>query len=541
MKSTLFKSSNRKGTKLTDKKRGGALGHITTSDVHGTGNQNPQVSFDDQFRRMCELTSDGVINISNGIIKDCNHRLVAMSGYRLEELLEKPLSKLIEFSSRPTLTSREHDSNTPDRRPTFLVDRDGQRTRITVTTGTFTWDGKKSEIMFVAPVAQPLEMADEIQKNRKLESIAALSGGIAHDYNNLLTVIIGNISLIQSYMDSEDIIYRMLEEAYEASMIAKSLTQKLITFSKGGSPIKETAALSPLVKSATEFTLSGSNIKCEFFIPDNLYLVEIDKTQIGQAIHNLVMNAREAMPEGGTLTVSAENITVPESTHTLHKGKYVKISLADQGIGIPVQNLEKVFDPYFSTKQRGTQKGMGLGLSICHSIIEKHSGEVVVESRVGAGTTISILLPASAEKTIESKTTKITSQETPVPGRGRILVMDDEKMIVKLTSLILSRLGYEAEFAADGAQAIEMYKAAMETNRPYDAVILDLTVRGGMGGKETIRNLITMDPEVKGIVSSGYSDNPVLKDYRKYGFRGVVVKPFSIYELSENLNNVLVG
>ena len=183
---------------------------------------------------------------------------------------------------------------------------------------------------------------------------------------------------------------------------------------------------------------------------------------------------------------------------------------------------------------------MGLGLSICHSIIEKHSGDVKVKSRVGVGTTVSILLPASAEKKIEQKTAKIAREETPVPGRGRILVMDDEKMIVKLTSLILSRLGYQAEFAADGSEAIEMYKAAMETDRPYDAVILDLTVRGGMGGKETIRKLIAMDPEVKGIVSSGYSDDPVIEDYQKYGFQGVVVKPFSIYELSENLNGVLM-
>jgi signal transduction histidine kinase/CheY-like chemotaxis protein len=401
--------------------------------------------------------------------------------------------------------------------------------------------GKRSEITFIAKNAESLETVDQIHKTRKLESIAALSGGIAHDYNNLLTVIIGNISLIQSYMDSEDIIYRMLSEAYEASMIAKSLTQKLITFSKGGAPIKETASISPLVRSATEFTLSGSNIRCEFFIPDNLYLVEIDKTQIGQAIHNLVMNAREAMPQGGTITVNAENVIVPRKTRTLNKGRHVKISVSDQGVGIPAENLDKIFDPYFSTKQRGTQKGMGLGLSICHSIIEKHSGDVMVESRVGVGTIVSVLLPASAEKKLAEKTADIVSEKTPVPGRGRILVMDDEKMIVKLTSLILNRLGYEAEFAADGLEAIQMYKAALETDRPFDAVILDLTVRGGMGGKETIRNLINLDPDVKGIVSSGYSDDPVMEDYQKYGFKGVVVKPFSIYELSESLNHVLVG
>jgi signal transduction histidine kinase len=541
MKSTVFEGNHKTDTTLTENKPAGSFGSIASSDVVGDLDPSATLCFDNQLRCICELTSDGVVITQDGLIKDCNQRFVAMSGYRLERLLETPLTKMLETPSPLALESLGKDGNTLGFNPAVFIDRDGHRSQVMINAGTVTHETKSAGIIFITQVAEPLEIENDIQKTRKLESIAALSGGIAHDYNNLLTVIIGNISLIQSYMDSEDIIYRMLSEAYEASMIAKNLTQKLITFSKGGSPIKETARLSPLVKSATEFTLSGSNIKCEFLIPDDLYLVEIDKTQISQAIHNLVMNAREAMPDGGTITVTAENIIVPQKTPTLHKGKHVKISISDQGIGIPVQNLEKVFDPYFSTKQKGTQKGLGLGLSICHSIIEKHGGDVMIESRVGTGTTISILLPASAEKTIEEKSTRTTGEDIPVLGRGRILVMDDEKMIVKLTSLILSRLGYEAEFAADGSEAVEMYQAAMAADRPYDAVILDLTVRGGMGGKEAIRNLITLDPEVKAIVSSGYSDDPVMEDYQKYGFKGVVVKPFSIYELSEKLNHVLVG
>ena len=541
MKSSFMKDSDKTNTSFTDKKSGGSFGPVVTSGAGGIGDPKANFCLDDQLRNLCELISDGVVIIQDGLIKDGNQRFAAMSGYRLEKLVETPLEKILETPSTPPPETQERDGKIPGFRSAVLICRDGQRSRVLINSAAVTYEAKSAEILFMSQENGPLEMEYEFQKARKLESIAALSGGIAHDYNNLLTVIIGNISLIQSYMDSEDIIYRMLSEAYEASMIAKSLTQKLITFSKGGSPIKETARLSPLVKSATEFTLSGSNIKCEFFIPDDLYLVEIDKTQISQAIHNLVMNAREAMPEGGTISVTAQNIIVPRKTPTLHKGKHVKISISDQGIGIPAENLDKVFDPYFSTKQRGTQKGMGLGLSICHSIIEKHSGDVMIESKVGVGTTISILLPASAEKKLEQKTTQAARLDVPVLGRGRVLVMDDEKMIVKLTSLILSRLGYEAEFAADGSEAIDMYQAAMATDRPYDAVILDLTVRGGMGGKEAIRNLITMDPEVKGIVASGYSDDPVMEDYQKYGFKGVVVKPFSIYELSEKLNQVLVG
>jgi len=384
---------------------------------------------------------------------------------------------------------------------------------------------------------------EEVQKIRNLESIAALSGGIAHDYNNLLTVIIGNISLIQSYIETDDMIYGLLDEALEASMTAKSLTQKLITFSRGGAPIMETASIAPVIKNATEFTLSGSNIKCKFSIPGDLWLVKIDKTQIGHVIHNLVMNAREAMPDGGIIIVAAENVNITdkssESGIRLENGNYVKISITDRGIGISKENLDKIFDPYFSTKEMETQKGMGLGLSICHSIIKKHNGDIVAESFAGPGASLHFYLPVSEETTATQKSFKAPEKEKLVLGKGRILVMDDEKMVIKITGHILNRLGYDASFSKDGAQAIEMYKKAMESQNPFDAVILDLTIRGGMGGKEAIKCLTEIDPNIKTIVSSGYSDSPVVTDYKKYGFSGVVAKPYSINELSEKLNEVL--
>ena len=384
---------------------------------------------------------------------------------------------------------------------------------------------------------------DELQKIRNLESIAALSGGIAHDYNNLLTVIIGNISLIQSYIEPDDMIYGLLDEALEASMTAKSLTQKLITFSRGGAPVMETASISPVIKSATEFTLSGSNIKCEFSIPGDLFLVHIDKTQISHVIHNLVMNAREAMPGGGIIKVVAENLNIanksPEPGSELEKGNYVKISIIDQGIGITKEILDKIFDPYFSTKDMGTQKGMGLGLSICHSIIKQHNGDIVAESFAGTGTSLHFYLPASEETIVTQKSLKVPEKEKLVLGKGRILVMDDEKMVIKITGHILNRLGYDASFAKDGNLAVEMYKKAMESGNPFDAVILDLTVRGGMGGKEAIKRLIEIDPKIKAIVSSGYSNSPVMTSYKDYGFIGVIAKPYNINELSKKLNEVL--
>ncbi len=380
---------------------------------------------------------------------------------------------------------------------------------------------------------------EEILKARKLESIAALSGGIAHDYNNLLTSIMGNISLAQTYLEHDDKIYGLLSEAQHASILAKDLTRKLITFSKGGAPIKKTIDISPLVKRATEFSLSGSNIKCGFYIPDELWHVEIDETQIGQAIYNLVMNAREAMSDGGTIRVAAGNVNIIDGAPTLKEGRYVKISFKDEGIGIPKKNMKKIFDPYFTTKEMGTQKGMGLGLSICHSIIKGHGGDVSVESQEGVGATFNIYLSASEGKASKEKPEKSQMNATPVSGKGRILVMDDEKMIRDLAGEILSYLGYKVSFSKDGAKAIEIYKDAMESREPFDAVILDLTVRGGMGGKEAIRKLMEIDPHVTGIVSSGYSDDSVMTDFEKYGFKGVVAKPYSVNEVSVVLGEVI--
>jgi nitrogen-specific signal transduction histidine kinase/ActR/RegA family two-component response regulator len=381
---------------------------------------------------------------------------------------------------------------------------------------------------------------EELLKVRKLESIAALSGGIAHDYNNLLTSIMGNISLAQTYLEHDAKIYGLLNEAQRASILAKDLTRKLITFSRGGAPIKRTVPISPLVKRATEFSLSGSNIKCEFHIPDELWHVEIDETQIGQAIYNLVMNAREAMRDGGRIRVAAENTNMTPGTPTLKEGKYIRISFKDEGKGIPKKHLKKIFDPYFSTKEKGTQKGMGLGLSICHSIIKGHSGDVDVGSQEGIGATFNIYLPAAQEKASEEKPKKSPIKATPDIGKGRILVMDDEKMIRHLAGEILNYLGYEVRFSKDGAKAIDVYKGAMASGKPFDAVILDLTVRGGMGGKEAIRKLMEIDPHVTGIVSSGYSDDSVMTDFKKYGFKGVVAKPYSVSEVSMVLDEVII-
>ena len=384
-----------------------------------------------------------------------------------------------------------------------------------------------------------LDTAGRLEEDSKLESIAALSGGIAHDYNNLLTAIIGNITLAQTYLDKDDKPHMLLDHALVASKTAKNLTQKLITFSKGGSLNKEIAAIDRLVISAADFTLSGSNIECIYHFQPDLWMVDVDQSQIGQAIHNVVMNAREAMPQGGIIEVTVENVVLTDEAPTLGQGNYVRISIADQGNGIPEKEFGNIFAPYYSTKKMGNEKGMGLGLSICHSIIKKHDGDVAVESQMGVGTIFHLYLPAADAESIEKKQEVETTGQGLIFGEGKILVMDDEDIIRKLAGEILSYLGYEVEFARDGAEAVDLYKASMKSGKPFDAVILDLTVRGGMGGKDAIQRLIAVDSTVKGIVSSGYSDDPGMTDFREYGFSGVVAKPYTVEELGETLSRVL--
>jgi nitrogen-specific signal transduction histidine kinase/ActR/RegA family two-component response regulator len=379
---------------------------------------------------------------------------------------------------------------------------------------------------------------------RQLESVAALSGGIAHDYNNLLTVIMGNISLALEHVEPDAAIATLLEQALTASRVAQTLTQRLITFSKGGNPSKTPTDIVQLVENTAAFSLSGSNIKCEFEQAGNIWSADVDPQQIGQAIHHLIINAAESMPSGGTISIRFENTTIDSPNSILAQGNYIDITIKDQGVGIFAEFIEDIFDPYFSTKGQGeNNRGTGLGLSISHSIIAKHGGDITVCSRVGKGTTFHVLLPASTTKAqpvhpvIAPENRTISSK--PASGHGRILVMDDEVMIRELTGNLLGHLGYDVDFAEEGRAAIDKYKAALDASAPYDAVILDLTIKGGMGGQETIKELKKLDPNVKAIVSSGYSDNPVVADYKNYGFCEVVAKPYEVVEFSRKLYQVV--
>ena len=392
----------------------------------------------------------------------------------------------------------------------------------------------------VLDITERRSLEAHLQHAQKLESIGILAGGIAHDFNNLLSVIMGNIELAKDDMKPEVGISEFLAGAEKASFQAQELTKQLITFSKGGAPVKKIDSIGELVKETTNFSILGANVKCEFSIPHDLWLVDFDEGQMKHAINNIIVNAVEFMTDSGTIDVKAENFNVTtEQGLPITAGKYIKISIRDQGVGIPAEHLSMVFDPYFSTKEMGIQKGMGLGLTTTYSIINRHDGHITIESERGVGTTFALYLPVYEKDVRELKPVEILKPEKPAIRTGRILVMDDEEMIRNLSRQVLSRLGYEPELVKDGAEAIELYRKAMETGEPFDAVILDLTVKGGMGGKDAVKALLELDPQVKAIVSSGYSNDPVMTNYRAYGFIGALPKPYSKKDLSDMLNQVL--
>jgi two-component system cell cycle sensor histidine kinase/response regulator CckA len=394
--------------------------------------------------------------------------------------------------------------------------------------------GRRAVVGTHMDITESKMLQQEQQRLGKLESIGTLAGGIAHDFNNILTGIMGNISLALRNVESDSKVAERLLEAEKASLRAKDLTHRLLTFARGGAPIKKTVSIANLIKESAEFALRGSNTMCEYSLPDELWSLEADEGQLTQVFTNLVINASEAMPEGGTLHIRARN-TVNKRKGPLPRGNYVEITVKDHGTGIASGHLERIFEPYFTTKQRGS----GLGLATAHSIIKNHDGHIDVRSELGKGTTFTIYLPASS-KPVPAK--KKVVAEAPTPGKGRVLVMDDEPAIRALLNRILTGIGYKVELTTEGKEAIEKYAGAREEGQqPFDAVIMDLTIPGGMGGKETISHLLKIDPGVKAIVSSGYSTDPIMADYQKYGFRGVVAKPYVAADLEKALHNAILG
>lgn len=486
---------------------------------------------------------DGVITTDiHGKVALINKVAEEITGWTQEEAIGKSLPEIFHIINEKT---RERLENPVDKvlisgaigglsNQTVLITRDGKE-RIIADSSAPIRDRESNVIGVVIvfrDITERRRIEEELLKTQKLESVGVLAGGIAHDFNNLLTGILGNISLTKMYANEGDKIYKRLTEAERACFRAKDLTGLLLTFSKGGAPVKKVvSALGNLVRDTASFAVSGSNVRCEFDMDEGIWVVELDEGQISQVINNLVINAQQAMPEGGVIRVKVKNIMAgKEELIQLGESRYVRVTVEDNGIGIREEHLSKIFDPYFTTKQ----KGSGLGLSVAYSVIKNHDGYIGVESEPGIGAKFHIYLPATEKAAEEGgEEMKIRS------GNGRVLVMDDEEVVRGVAGEILGHLGYEVEFARDGDEAVELYNRTRENGRVFDLVIMDLTVPGGMGGKEAIKKLLVLDPEVRVIVSSGYSNDPVMSEYRKYGFRGVITKPYKPEELSETVYKVI--
>jgi signal transduction histidine kinase/CheY-like chemotaxis protein len=382
-----------------------------------------------------------------------------------------------------------------------------------------------------AEITQREQAEEELLRARKLESLGVLAGGIAHDFNNFLTVVQGNIEVAKVHLTPDEAAREFLDQAASACQRAKFLSSQLLTFAKGGAPVRRVASTAQLVTDAVLLARSGSSIAIELQIVEGLWFAEVDSGQIGQVLHNILINAREATSGGGTIEVRAENIALQNGSG--EAAPHVRVSIRDHGHGIAPDVLRRIFDPYFTTKPGGS----GLGLATAYAIVVKHGGHLSVESTPGIGTVFTVDLPASLEAPLAQMPVSLPMQT----GTERLLVMDDDEALRELSKAVLSTLGYDVQTAGDGAEAVDLYEKTKAAGKGFDAVLLDLTVTGGMGGLEAAAMLKELDPSARLIVSSGYSEAPVMSRFAEYGFDAVILKPWTVREMSEVLRKVLVA
>jgi len=491
------------------------------------------------FRTLAENASDGILILNEkGENIYVNKQTSEITGFSMDQLLNIGIKDIIHPDELPAAMEicrkRLEGIQMQAQHESVIIKKDGRNIPVEITCSKTIWHDQPAIMSILRDISWRKKIEEEFLRSSKLDSISVLAGGIAHDFNNLLTGIIGNISLAMAYVTPQDRVYNILSNLEKASLKAKDLTQHLLTFAKGGAPIKDIVSLPVLIRDSASFALSGSNFRGDFSIADNICLVEADEGQISQVIHNLVLNAEQAKPADGIIRISAENLNVTDELHLpLKDGKYAAISVNDRGSGIHKENISRIFDPYFTTKERGS----GLGLATVYSIIKNHGGLITVDSDTEAGTTFKVYLPASQKQVKAFPVTNIG--EKPVTGKGRIMVMDDEEIIRDTAGSMLTTLGYEVNCAKDGAEAINLYKKAQLEREPFALIIMDLTIQGGMGGKEAILKLREIDPDVRVIVSSGYSEDALMSDYKKHGFSAVIAKPYKLAELSKIVQKVI--
>ncbi len=482
---------------------------------------------------------DGVISTDiEGGITLMNRVAEDLTGWTAEEARGRPLDAVFRIINERTREPCESPVSKVLRtgyvvglaNHTALIARDGTE-RLIADSGAPIRDPQSQVIGVVLvfrDVTEQNRVEEELQRIDKLDSIGILAGGIAHDFNNLLASILGNVGLARMYMEPHTRSQSLLEKAERATLRAKDLTQQLLTFARGGAPLRQPTSIRGIVRESASFALSGSSVHCEYDIPLDLDPADVDPGQISQVVHNLVLNAVQARPNGGRVQISCRNQRIREEDGLPVKpGAYLCLSIRDDGPGIPPEVVSRVFDPYFTTKDQGS----GLGLAVAHSIVTKHDGHIRLGSRLGHGTVVDIFLPAAAETAAAEE----VLMGPATGGTGRVLVMDDEDAVLDVASQMLRHLGYEVATVSDGAAALQAFAEARRAGSPFDVVFLDLTVPGGMGGAETVRKLLREDPMVRAVASSGYSSDPIMANYRAFGFRAALPKPYSLVDLSRAL------
>jgi PAS domain S-box-containing protein len=492
---------------------------------------------------------DGVITTDvQGKIIMVNNEAERLTGWTSPEAIGKPLKAVFNVALDPAAQARAQRSGYRNEAQSILLSlpesanltaRDGSEYIIEQVASPIR--DNKNEVAGVVLVFRDITERQRNEAERRkaetLEQLGLLAGGIAHDFNNLLTAIIGNISLASLLLPPDDELATRLVDAKNASMRARDLAQQLLTFARGGAPIKKTASIGKLIQDTVSFSLRGSHSRSEFSFGADLWPAEIDPGQISQVIGNLVVNADQAMPNGGTLRVNCDNFscTTGDTIPDLGPGDYIRITIRDEGVGIPDDYLKRIFDPYFTTKPKGT----GLGLATTYSIVKNHNGLITVESELHHGSTFTVYLPAALHQ--ELPVEQVGPITASITGTGRVLVVDDEEAIRALVEFTLTHLGYQVTAAATALEGVNAYREKLEAGERFDAVILDLTLPGGMGGKEALKKLIEIDPTVNAIVSSGYATDATMSRYQDFGFRGVIAKPYEAAELGKIVHDVILS
>lgn len=490
--------------------------------------------------------ADGVITTDrDGSVVLLNRVAEDLTGWRLQDAVGRPLGEILQVVDEET---REQNADPFDRvagsgevvmlsEGAVLLGHDGTERVVSYSGAPIRSQAGKIRgmVLVIRDISERRKLEERLFKNRKLESVSVLAAGIAHDFNNILTGIMTSLFVARTQVKPDSETYQLLSEAEQSAFRASSLTKQLLTFAKGSTPVRQRLPVRELIEETAGFCLSGSLADYELELSEDLFDVELDRGQMDQALSSIIVNAEESMPDGGLIRIRAENRTIG-SEHGLpvRKGHYVAISVTDQGGGIPEDDLHRIFDPYYTTKPNHN----GLGLTTAHSVVSQHDGCIDVESVVGKGATFYVYLPAAEVREQKHEWDMEDSTDSPV-ARRRVLFMDDEDYIRRTAAKLLEHIGYETTTAARGEEVLDLYRESLDESRPFDVVVLDLSVNGGKGARETISELRQLDPEVRAVVTSGYATDPILNDFRRFGFTAALSKPYTVQTIEQAIAKAL--